>query len=158
MSYSRNLFLTVMGPRKSKIKAVIDLVSSENHFLVYRWPSSSCVLTWKKRQESSPASFIKILILLMRALWGFRWQSVCLQCGGPGFEPWVGKIPWRRKWQPTSVLLPGESYGQRSLVGYSPWGHTESDMTEWLHFLHERSTLITYLVTSQGARLLLLSY
>ena len=35
---------------------------------------------------------------------------------------WVGMIPWRRKWQPTPVLLPGESYGQKKLVGYSPWG------------------------------------
>ena len=47
-----------------------------------------------------------------------------------GFDPWVRKIPWRRKWQPTSVFLPGESHGWRSLVGYSPWGRTESDMTE----------------------------
>ena len=39
-----------------------------------------------------------------------------------GFYPWVGKIPWRRKWQLTPVFLPGESLGQRSLVGYSPWG------------------------------------
>ena len=39
------------------------------------------------------------------------------------FDPWVGKIPWRRKRQPTSVFLPGEFHGQRSLVGYSPWGH-----------------------------------
>ena len=41
---------------------------------------------------------------------------------------------WRRKWQPTPVLLPGKSHGQRSLVGYSPWGRKESDMTERLHF------------------------
>ena len=47
-----------------------------------------------------------------------------------GFNPWVGKIPWSRKWQPTSVFLPGEFHGQRSLAGYSPWGHKESDMTE----------------------------
>ena len=44
------------------------------------------------------------------------------------FDPWVWKIPWRRKWQPTPVLLPGKSHGQRSLVGYSPWGRKESDM------------------------------
>ena len=44
------------------------------------------------------------------------------------------KIPWRRKWHPTSVLLPGESHGHRSLVGCSPWGHKELDATEWLHF------------------------
>ena len=48
----------------------------------------------------------------------------------PGFDPWVGKIPWRRKWQPTPVFLPEKSHGQRSLVGYSPWGHKELDTTE----------------------------
>ena len=47
-----------------------------------------------------------------------------------GFDPWIRKIPWRRAWQPTSVFLPGESHGHRSLAGYSSWGHTESDMTE----------------------------
>ena len=54
----------------------------------------------------------------------------CLPAKRPGFDPWVGKIPWRRKWQPTPVFLPGESHGWRSLVGYSPWGRKESDMTE----------------------------
>ena len=48
----------------------------------------------------------------------------------PGFNPWVGKISWSRKWQPTPVLLPGKSHEQRSLVGYSPWGRKESDITE----------------------------
>ena len=43
-------------------------------------------------------------------------------------DPWVGKIPWRRAWQPTPVLLPGESHGQRSLEGYSLWGPRESDV------------------------------
>ena len=47
---------------------------------------------------------------------------------------WVRKISWRRKWQPTPVLLPGKSHGQRNLVDYSPWGGKESDTTEWLHF------------------------
>ena len=47
------------------------------------------------------------------------------------FDPWVGKIPWRKKWHPISVFLPGKSYGQRSLAGYSSWGPKESDMTEY---------------------------
>ena len=51
-----------------------------------------------------------------------------------GFDPWVGKIPWRREWQPTPGLLPRKLHGQRSLVGYSPWGRKDSDMTERLHF------------------------
>ena len=54
--------------------------------------------------------------------------------GRPRFDPWVGKILWRRKWQPTPVLLPGKSHGWRSLVGYSPWGHKEMDSTEQFHF------------------------
>ena len=49
------------------------------------------------------------------------------------FNPWVGKIPWRRKWQPTPVFLPGKSHGQRSLAGYNPWGHKESHTTECTH-------------------------
>ena len=44
--------------------------------------------------------------------------------------PWVRKIPWRRKWQPTPVFLPGESHGQKSPVGYSPRGQKELDATE----------------------------
>ena len=51
-----------------------------------------------------------------------------------GFDPWVRKSAWRRKWQSTPVFLPGESHGWRSLVGYSPRGRKESDMTEPLHF------------------------
>ena len=52
----------------------------------------------------------------------------------PGFGLWVGKTPCRRKWQPTAVFLPGKSHGQKSLVGYDPWGHKELDTTEQLHF------------------------
>jgi len=52
------------------------------------------------------------------------------QCRRCSFDNWVAKIPWRREWQPTSVSLPGESHGQRSLVGDSPWGHKELDVTE----------------------------
>ena len=55
--------------------------------------------------------------------------STC-QCKKHRVDPWVGKIPWRRKLQPTPVFLPGEFHGQRSLVGYSPWGHKELDMTK----------------------------
>ena len=47
-----------------------------------------------------------------------------------GFDPWVGKIPWRREWQLTLVFLPGEFHEERSRVGYSPRGHKESDTTE----------------------------
>ena len=49
-------------------------------------------------------------------------------------DNWVGKIPWRRKWQPTPVFMPGKSRGLRSLVGYSSWGRKESYMTKRFHF------------------------
>ena len=57
-------------------------------------------------------------------------KHVSLNLKRRGFNPWVGKIPWRRAWTPTPVFLPGESHGQWSLVGYSPRGHKESDTTE----------------------------
>ena len=54
----------------------------------------------------------------------------CWRCQRQGFDPWVGKTPWRRAWQPTPVFLPGEFRGQRSMVGYSPWSRKELDTTE----------------------------
>ena len=55
--------------------------------------------------------------------WWLRWESICLQCGRPRFNPWVGKISWKRKWQPTPIFFPRKSHGWRNLVGYSPWCH-----------------------------------
>ena len=62
----------------------------------------------------------------------------------PGFNPWVGKIPWKRNWQPTPALLPGETHGQRSLMGYSPWSSKELDTTEQLTHTREKH-FFTYL-------------
>ena len=59
-------------------------------------------------------------------------ESVC-QCRSCGFDHWVARFPWRRKWEPTPVLLPGESHGRRSLVGCSLWGHKGLDSTERLN-------------------------
>ena len=55
------------------------------------------------------------------------------QCRRCGFDSWSEKVPWRRKWQPTPVFLPGKPHGQRSLVGYSPWGVTKSwtQLSNW---------------------------
>ena len=80
--------------------------------------------------------------------WWLRGQSAHLHWGRPGFNPWDGKIAWRRKWQPTPVLLPGKSNGRRNLGGCRPGGHKESDTTEWLHFplllLHWTIFLLRY--------------
>ena len=53
-----------------------------------------------------------------------------------GFDPWVGKIPWRRAWQPTPLFLPLETHGQGSLASYNPWGCKESDTTEVSEYAH----------------------
>ena len=72
--------------------------------------------------------------------------SAC-NAGRPGFDSWVGKIPWRRKWQSTPAFLPGKSHGRRSLIGYSSWGHKESDTTERIHFhFHQLKKSATTLV------------
>ena len=68
-------------------------------------------------------------------------QRFCQQCKRPEFDPWVGRIPWRREWQPTPVFLPGEFHGHRSLVGYSPWGH--KDWHDWVTFTHSNNLLIS---------------
>ena len=61
--------------------------------------------------------------------WWLSSKEFACQCRRPGFDSWVRKICWRRQWQPTPVFLPGNSHGQRSLVGYTPWDHRESDTT-----------------------------
>ena len=76
-----------------------------------------------------------VLICLIVANVWFSGKEYACQWRRLGFDPWVRKIFWRRKWQPTPVFLPGKSHGQRSLVGYSPWGRKESDTNERLHFL-----------------------
>ena len=70
-------------------------------------------------------------------MWGFPGGASgkepvcqCRRCRRPRFDPWVRKIAWRRKWQPTSGFLPGKSHGQRSLVDCSPWSCKESGTTE----------------------------
>ena len=58
--------------------------------------------------------------------WWLRWERTCLQCRRPRFDPWVRKIPWRRKWLSHSWGIPWTE------VGYSPWAHKQLDKTEWL--------------------------
>ena len=66
------------------------------------------------------------LKMLLRKRWDSQvahWYRIHLKIRRRAFDPWVGKIPWKMKWQPTPVFLPGKFHGQRSLVGYSPWVH-----------------------------------
>ena len=75
----------------------------------------------------------QVLSTLGLPMWLSGKESTC-QWRGPGFDPWVRKIPWRSKWQPTPVFLPGKSRGQRSLAGYSPWGWKRVGFSlSWAH-------------------------
>ena len=67
-------------------------------------------------------------------------ESAC-QCRRHGFDPWVGTIPWSKKWQPTPVFLPGKFQGQRRLAGCSPWGRKELGMTQRLSMHAMKKTL-----------------
>ena len=100
------------------------------NFFRSRWKVCLMTIQFLTAWVHIPVAFNIELCMLP---WWLRWWRVCLQCGRLGFDPWVRKIPWRRNWQPTPVFLPGKSHGQRSLVDYSPWGHKESDTTEWLN-------------------------
>ena len=78
------------------------------------------------------------------------WPELCqCICGTAkqeaGLNPWVGKIPWSRKWQPTPVFLSGEFHGQGSLAGYHPWGHKGSDTTEATWHIHTLAGNVTFL-------------
>ena len=80
--------------------------------------------------------YFKYFIFVISSLLGLPWRlsskEFACQCRRRGFDPWVRKILWRRKWQLVPVFLPGKSHGQRSLAGYSPRGCKELDMTEQL--------------------------
>ena len=93
----------------------IELASSalqeDSLLLIYQGSPYIFVCTYNYIYICKWASLVAQLIKNLPAMWR------------PGFESWVGKIPWRRKWQSIPVFLPQESHGQRSLAGYSPWGH-----------------------------------
>ena len=85
---------------------------------------------------------------LPRWLSGWRINLQCRRYRRHGFDDWVRKIPWRRQWQPTEVFLPGKFQGQRSLAGYSPRGHKESDVTKHMAHSTNHSFFSTFDVPS----------
>ena len=77
-----------------------------------------------------------------------RWKRFHLQCGRPEFDPLVGKIRWKRAWQPTPVFLPGEFHGQRSLADYSPWvAKSQTRLSDFhLFYFYKLSTFLENLL------------
>ena len=121
------------------------------HFSILAWriPRTAWWATVHRvqrvRHNWSDLAAVAPALVLFWAPQVIQWLRIhlqCRRCRRHRFDPWVGKIPWRRKWQPTPVFLPGKFPGQRSLVGYSSWGHTEPDTTEQLNTTHVCLTCI----------------
>ena len=89
--------------------------------------------------------YIQMVNLILTFSHGASGKEPTCQCRRCGFDSWARKTPWRRAWQPTPVFLPGESHGQRSLAGYSPWGCKESDRTEVTSRIHSESSQVIHL-------------
>ena len=86
----------------------------------------SSILAWKISRTEEPGR-LQSMGYWEQSRWHSGKESVC-QCKRLWFDPWLGKIPWRRKWQPTPVFLPEKSHGQIDASGgHSPWGYKESD-------------------------------
>ena len=84
-----------------------------------------------------PNTLLKIFAYIFKYIdfpGGSDSKASVYNAGSLGLIPESGRFPWRRKWHPSPVFLPGKPHGQRSLVGYSPWGRKELDTTEQLHF------------------------
>ena len=95
----------------------------------------SSILAWRIPWAEEPGG-LHGLVAVAVYIWGFpggaNGKEPACQCRTLGFDPWVRRIPWRRKWQPIPVFLPGEFHGQRSLADCSPWGRKRVG--------HDRST------------------
>ena len=81
------------------------------------------------RQASLSIIYVSWIISFIKLPWWLSGKKSACQCRW-AFDPQVGKIPWRRIWQPTPVFLPRTYHGQRSLMGYNLWGYKELDLTE----------------------------
>ena len=122
----------------------LDLVQS----LACLFTSCASLDKWQRLKLSFTICQMGLIIISasQRYLGLPRWcsgkESACQgrRCRREGFNPWVEKIPWRRKWQPTPIFLPRVSHGQRSLAGYSPWSCKKLDTTEHAHIYTDTHT------------------
>ena len=115
---------------------LVSSLSVERNHELFKTSTVSCCITG----VSCLASFMSAQLFkdkhTTRWLGGKKSACQCWRHRKCRFDPWVGKISWRREWQPTPVFLPGKFHGQRSLVGYSPWGHKQLDIIEHAHKEH----------------------
>ena len=120
-SYLDSIYASVQSPLASYKK-------KKKLYLEWWWRASDLPNERLCKYSVYCLYFSTFLIILHTPWLPWRSESSC-QWRKHKFHPWVGKIPWRRKWQPTPVFFPGKSERQRSMAGYSPWGHKELDRT-----------------------------
>ena len=117
-----------MAPVTRIAELTMTLPNNDNSLSVQRWTWASTIERMKFVSSNMLEATQNIGSLVAHLV-----KETACQRRRRGFNPWIGKFPWRRKWQPTPVFLPRKLHGQRSLAGYSPWGHKESDTTEYTH-------------------------
>ena len=105
------------------LTVLLTVAHLEDRILTYHWNLYSPFL------PQTSLRFLTLSVVVFKAVYSCsgasqvaQWWRICLRLRRHRFNSWVGKIPWRRKWKPTSGFVPGKSHGQRSLVGCSPWG------------------------------------
>ena len=136
-------------PHQSDTFVTIDklMVTYHNHskfiiyIMVYYMGLEKCVMTYIHHKVS-----YRVFLLLLKSSQSFPGGSAGkeghLQCKRPGFDPWVGKIPWRREWLPTAGFWPGEFHGQ-----YSPCGHRVGH--DWVAFTFTLNSSVLHLFIPQ---------
>ena len=118
--------------KSHKVSKILPEVTRKRHFRTsYSW--------WPRFLHILAKNALEILLNPLSPCWlaGSRFiSSGCPNSSNSvhSINNWYLYTHWRRQWHPTPVFLPGKSHGRRSLVDCSPWGHQESDTTEWLHF------------------------
>ena len=127
------------GPQEATLLKLTSQGQRENKKCIKN--SSIRIPSWSGYTQGEKWHLISLSIPHSGLPWWLRRQRICLQYGRPRFDSWVRKIPWRRKWQPTPVFLPGKSHGQRSLVDYNTRGHKESDTAERLTHIPQGSSI-----------------
>ena len=121
------------GPRQSEVSLPFPSLRNKCSTKTILLYDSSYRYSYSRRNKMEHRK--EFAILMIFRIWPSRIPFPVgsdSKCRRPGFYPWIGKISWRRAWQPTPVFLPKESQGQRSLEGCSPQGCKESDRTERL--------------------------
>ena len=128
-----------------------------NHSSILAWkipwmekPRRLQSMGWQRVRHSWVTSLFILHYGLPWSLSGKESTCQCRRHKRCGFDPWVGKINCRRKWQPTPVFLPGRSHGQKSLMGYSSWGHKRAGHNlvtrHWQHIFPYRTFSVDWYV------------